>query len=62
MLLKRILCELKTEGEKVNVVVAFYYNKDCRKSSLKPSLLPVYHKPLSEGDGVRATSRADMSN
>lgn len=38
MLLKRILCELKTGGKKVNVVVvvAFHYNKDCSESSRPP--------------------------
>lgn len=34
------------QGKKVNVAVAFYYNKDCSESSPNPSLLPTYQTSL----------------
>jgi hypothetical protein len=37
MLLKRILCKLKTYGKKANVLMAFYYNKIVVKVLSTPS-------------------------
>lgn len=59
MLLKRILCKLKTQGKKVNILMAFYYYKNWSENSLNflpPSVL--LSKPLSVGGGLCLNSRS----